>query len=64
MITIYYTASDGFKDKRRFRTLAGARRYAQRMLGTHPEFGFGYAVSEDGTGTLRVVGCDVHDLFN
>mgnify|MGYP005830341315 FL=1 len=50
-ITIRYSAVDGYRETRRFKTLQGAQRYADKMLGI-PEFGSYYAVSQDGIGKI------------
>ena len=44
-------------------TLAGARRYAADRVGEAPELGLGYAVSDDGVGTIRCSGCTLVELF-
>jgi hypothetical protein len=62
-IKIGYRACDGFGKSKTFKTLAGAQRYAQRMIGRHPEIGCGYAVSGDGIGTIRVQGATLADIF-
>jgi len=67
-IVVRYKAIDGFAQTRRFKTLAGARRFAQRCVGRMPEVGSGYAVSADGVGRITVSTdgdepVDVHDLF-
>jgi hypothetical protein len=62
-IIVYVAAIDGFRDRRSFKTLAGARRYAQERVGATPEFGAGYAVAADGVVTLRVSGATLADLF-
>lgn len=56
MITIYYRAVDGFRDRRNFKTLKGAQRYAQDRIGKYPGLGLGYAVSNDGVGSISVDG--------
>ena len=62
-ITLRYHASDGFKQSRKFKSLAGARKYSQKMVGKFPEMGFAYAISQDGIGTLHAEGCRLEDLF-
>jgi hypothetical protein len=62
-IKITYQACDGFVCRKAFKTLAGAQRYAQRMIGRHPEIGCGYAVSGDGIGTIRVQGATLAEIF-
>ena len=51
-ITIHLRSSDGYKSTRRFKTLAGARKFAREMLGEYYDIGSFYAVS--GSGTLRM----------
>ena len=63
MITVRYSTIDHFTKTRRFKTLAGARRFAQRYLGERPELGRLYAVSGDGWGKIEAEGCLVSDLF-
>jgi hypothetical protein len=63
LIEIYYCSIDDFHQTRKFKTLSGARKYAQMRIGPHPEFGTGYAVSDDGIGTVSVKGCKLRDLF-
>lgn len=49
---------------RTFKTLRGARAFAQRYLGETPEIGMGYAVSGDGVGKIVVNGATrLDDLF-
>lgn len=62
-IKITYRACDGFKETKKFKTMPGARKYAIGRVGDNPERGIGYAVSEDGIGTLEVMGCSLADLF-
>ena len=63
MITVRYSTIDHFTKTRRFKTLAGARRFAQRYLGERPELGRLYAVSGDGWGKIEAEGIPVADLF-
>jgi hypothetical protein len=64
MIRLTYLASDGYRKRKQFKLLRGARKYAQDMVGKHPEIAMGYAVSGDGVGTIREVsGCKIQDLF-
>ena len=62
-ITVYYTACDGSRLTRRFKSLKGARKFAQTYVGAHPEIGSLYAVSGDGVGRVAVDGCTLADLF-
>jgi hypothetical protein len=64
MIRLTYLASDGYRKRKQFKLLRGARKYAQEMVGKNPDLGRGYAVSFDGVGTIREVsGCKLQDLF-
>ena len=58
MITTHYSAIDGFRARRTFKTLKGAQKYAQERVGKHPDIatGWGYAVSDDGIGKITVEG--------
>ena len=63
-IVVAYWAVDGYRQRRSFRTLAGAQKFAKRWVGATPELGAAYAVSADGVGTIRVVhGCALKELF-
>jgi hypothetical protein len=56
MITVRYSAVDGYRKTRRFKTLKGAQRWAQWRVGQFPEMGSWYAVSFDGIGKVTVEG--------
>lgn len=60
---VTYLAVDGCRETRRFKTIDGARKFAQKYLGEFPEFGGTYAVSDDGIGTVRWEGLTFKDLF-
>ena len=62
-IKVVYRSIDRFYEVRRFKTLEGARRYAHKRVGAHPEVGYGYAVSGDGVGKVTVTGAALHELF-
>ena len=62
-IVVHYSTIDHFSKRRTFATLAGARRFAQKYLGEHPEQGMSYAVSFDGVGKITVQGASLDDLF-
>ena len=53
MITILYTSIDGYSDSRKYKTLKGAQRWAQEMMGENFEIGRGYAISFDGIGKIQ-----------
>jgi len=64
VITVSYSAIDGFRQSRRHKNLTAARAFAVAMVGAHPEtYGSSYAVSDDGVGTVRVTGCTLAELF-
>lgn len=63
MIKVRYSSCDGFSVTRRFKTLAGAQRFAQEYVGTHPEIGATYAASGDGIGVIRASGASMSELF-
>ena len=63
LVKITYRSVDGFSKYGRFKTLKGARRFAHKWVGEHPEIGFNYAVSFDGIGKITVSGCSLQDLF-
>lgn len=63
MIKVRYSSVDGFSRSKTFKTLNGARKYAQEMVGEHPDMGFYYAVSFDGIGKVTVSGCSLAELF-
>ena len=62
-IRVTYSSIDRVRKTRTFKTLAGARKYAQHWVGATPEFGHGYAISDDGVGKIEVRGCSLAELF-
>lgn len=64
-IRVRYSTIDRFTQTRKYKTIEGARKYAQKQVGETPEisFQFGYAVSSDGVGKVEVSGCLLSDLF-
>jgi hypothetical protein len=62
-IIVRYYSCDGVRMARTFKTLAGARAFAHKMVGEHPEIGGMYAASGDGIGTVRCEGATMRDLF-
>ena len=63
-IKLKYVASDGFKKSLVYTSRSGAQRGAQDRVGRYPSLGSGYAVSDDGVGTIRVIeGCSLKELF-
>ena len=63
MILVYYSSIDHYRKTRKFKTLAGAQRFAQKMIGRTPEMGSFYAVSGDGVGKIEAVGVSLRELF-
>ena len=63
MIKVWYSSVDGFAKSKSFKTLKGARKYAQSMVGKYPEMGSYYAVSGDGIGKIEVEGVALGELF-
>ena len=64
MIKVRYSSFDSRRGKwRSFKTLKGARKYAQHWIGKHPEMGSTYAVSGDGIGKIEVEGVELRKLF-
>lgn len=63
MIHILYTAVDGARMNRKFKTMPGARKFAHNMVGRYPEIGNHYAVSGDGIGKIEVTGATLTQLF-
>jgi len=55
-IKLHYSTLDRFSESRTFKTLAGAKAYATRRLGTYYDvsLAFNYAVSGDGIGKLSI----------
>ena len=63
IITVRYRSLDGYSMTRRFKTLAGARKFAPKWVGAPPEIGSSYAICDDGIGKITVEGALIHDLF-
>jgi hypothetical protein len=62
-IVVRYSSIDRYRERRTFKTLKGAQRYAQHWIGAHPSLGGWYAVSDDGVGKIEVDGCALRELF-
>ena len=62
-IKVRYSSIDRFGKSRKFKTLAGARKFAHDWIGAHPEIGSTYAVSGDGIGKITCSGCTLRELF-
>lgn len=64
MIKLRYSSVDGGWKLKSFKSLKGARKYAQYWLGKNPEMGSTYAVSGDGIGKIEVLeGVKLAELF-
>lgn len=63
LIVVTYTSIDRCRETRRYRTIDGARRFAQEYVGRFPSLGSSYAVSDDGVGKVTVRGAAIADLF-
>lgn len=64
-IRVRYRTIDRFSQSRKFKTLKGAQRFAQKWVGKHPDISdtFGYAVNMHGDGKITCEGCSIHELF-
>ena len=62
-IVVRYSSVDGCSIRRSFATVFGARAFAAKYVGPHPEIGRGYAVSADGIGKVTVEGATLVALF-
>jgi hypothetical protein len=62
MITVHVTTVDRFHVSRRYKTLAGAQRFAQHWVGETPEIGSHYAICGDGVAKV-VSNISLHKLF-
>lgn len=63
LIKVYYATVDGYHQRREFRTLTSAQRFAQQRIGQHPDIGQWYAISNDGVGRITVSGTTLAALF-
>ena len=61
-IVVLYTAIDRYRERRTFKTLKGAQRFAAKYVGDTPELAPYYAISPDGIGTVRS-NIAIQDLF-
>ena len=62
-IVVKYRSSDGYSKSARFKTLAGAQKFAWKWVGRHPDIGSWYAVSDDGVGRIAADGATMAKLF-
>lgn len=62
-IKVRYRSIDHFTKTSTFKTLPGARKFAHKWVGEHPEIGSYYAVSGDGVGKITVEGATLAELF-
>jgi len=63
MITVRYSAVDGYSARKRFASLQKAQKFARKWVGDHPEIGRSYAISGDGVGKVTVSGTTLAELF-
>ena len=63
IIRVTYSSIDRCRKSRSFKTIEGARKFAQKMVGQTPEVGGWYAVSGDGVGKVECRGCSLSALF-
>ncbi len=66
-LTIWSPVRHGYSTKcktRKFKTLKGAREYAQKCIGAHPEISVsGYAVGMYGDAKITARGATLEELF-
>jgi len=62
-VHVSYSSIDNFHRTRSFKTLENAQNFAQKWIGETPEFGTGYAISDDGIGKITVNGATIAELF-
>jgi hypothetical protein len=62
-IKVTYVSCDGVRKRKTFKTLGGAQKWAQDWIGKAPSLGSGYAVSDDGVGTIYVSGATLTEVF-
>ena len=62
-ITLTLKAIDGWRQRRTFRDLAPAQRFARKHLGPDADLSAGYAVSTDGVTILYADGVTLAQLF-
>jgi hypothetical protein len=58
LIKVKYSTIDRFTKRGSFKTIAGARKFAHKWVGKHPDisYSYGYAVSDSGTGKVEIDG--------
>lgn len=63
-IKMRYRSLDGYSKSATFKTLAGAKRFADKWVGKTPEVSsLGYAVDAYGMGKVTWEGCTAADLW-
>ena len=62
-IKVRYSSVDGYRESRKFKSAAGAGKYARKLVGDHPDIGSHYAVSSDGIGKVEIEGASFAELF-
>jgi len=65
VIKVKYISIDSYGrgEWKTFKTLQGARKFAQYWIGRNPEMGSTYAISGDGVGKIVADGVALKDLF-
>lgn len=64
-IVVRLTTIDHYHKRGKFKTLEGARKFAHRYVGPHPDISatFGYAVGAYGDAKITWEGCTAAELF-
>jgi len=62
-ISLSFTTIDYAHETAKFKTLAGAQKWAHARIGAHPEIGGYYAVSGSGSAKITARGCSYEELF-
>jgi hypothetical protein len=62
-ITLTVRTVDHWRETRHYKTLKGARKFAHRVVGPHPDLGGGYVVSFYGDTVLVFDGASYNELF-
>ncbi len=61
-ITVRYRTIDGYGKTKRFKTLKGAQRWANELMGENFEVGTGYAIDMYGVGRVQA-NISLYELF-
>jgi len=62
-IRVVFSTIDGCRMSRKFKTLAGAMKFAHSKIGPHPDTGSWYAVGTYGDAKIEVAGATLRELF-